>query len=161
MILIPEIPYDPKKVYEAVLRRTEGKSGFAIVVVAEGAISQADAALPKKEYKAKLAARTAPSIAYEIAADIERECGRETRVAIPGHTQRGGAPCAYDRVFATQVGVEAGRAILAGEHGFMIADKKRKIVRVPLAEVAEKLKFVDPSSQLVQEAKAMGIVFGD
>ena len=92
VILIPEIPYDPKKVYEAVLRRTEGKSGFAIVVVAEGAISQADAALPTKEYKAKLAARTAPSIAYEIAADIERECGRETRVAIPGHTQRGGAP---------------------------------------------------------------------
>jgi 6-phosphofructokinase 1 len=33
--------------------------------------------------------------------------------------------------------------------------------RVPLGDVAGKLKYVDPESDLVQEAKLMGISFGD
>lgn len=65
---------------------------FTIVAVAEGAISKEDAALPKKEYKKKLAERTSPSIVYDIAKEIEAKTGRETRVAIPGHTQRGISP---------------------------------------------------------------------
>ncbi len=161
VILIPEIPYDLDEVCDAVNKRIAGKSGFAIVVVAEGAISKEDAALPKKEYRAKVAERTTPSVAYELAKDIESRTGAETRVAVPGHTQRGGAPCPFDRVFATQVGVEAGKAILEGAYGFMIADQGRQIVRIPLADVAGKLKYVDPQSQLVQEAKALGISFGD
>lgn len=35
------------------------------------------------------------------------------------------------------------------------------MVRVPLADVAGKLKYVDPKSDLVQEAKLLGISFGD
>lgn len=70
----------------------ETGSRFTIVAVAEGAISKEDAALSKKEYKKKLAERTSPSIVYDIAKEIEAKTGRETRVAIPGHTQRGGQP---------------------------------------------------------------------
>ena len=43
----------------------------------------------------------------------------------------------------------------------MVADRGRQIVRVPLQDVAGKLKTVSPNSQLVQEAKALGISFGD
>ena len=43
----------------------------------------------------------------------------------------------------------------------MVADKGREIVRVPMSEVAGKLKYIDPESQLVQQAKLMGISFGD
>ena len=35
------------------------------------------------------------------------------------------------------------------------------MVHVPLEEVAGKLKYVDPESDLVREARAMGISFGD
>ena len=35
------------------------------------------------------------------------------------------------------------------------------MTRVPLEEVAGKLKYVDPKSDLVREAKALGISFGD
>ena len=102
-----------------------------------------------------------PEIPYDLAADIERVTGRETRVAIPGHTQRGGEPDAQDRVFATQCGVEAARGCLEGEFGFMVAQRDGKMCRVPLAEVAGKLKYVDPESDLVREAKMLGISFGD
>jgi 6-phosphofructokinase 1 len=161
VILIPEIPYETKNVIKAIEDREERGGRFAIIVVAEGAITKQDAALPKKEYKAKVAARKYPSVAYEVADDIAAETGREVRVALPGHTQRGGAPSAYDRIFATQCGVEAARAILAGESGFMIAQRKGSMCRVPLGDVAGKLKYVDPESDLVQEAKLMGISFGD
>ncbi len=41
------------------------------------------------------------------------------------------------------------------------ATKNREIVRVPLEEVAGKLKMVDPNASIVQEAKMLGISFGD
>ena len=87
VILIPEIPYDMKNVIKTIERRMETGSRFTILAVAEGAISKEDAQLSKKEYKKKVAARTSPSIVYDIAKEIEATTGRETRVAIPGHTQ--------------------------------------------------------------------------
>ena len=39
--------------------------------------------------------------------------------------------------------------------------KNGKIIRVPLSEVAGKLKYVDPESEIVKEAKLTGISFGD
>ena len=157
VILLPEIPYDINNVIKCIEKRDKAGSRFTIVAVAEGAISIEEAGLKRKAYKQRIAERTSPSIASEI---IERT-NREVRVAVPGHTQRGGMPCAYDRVFATQVGVEAARGIIAGEYGFMVADKNREIVRVPLDIVAGRLKTVPPECQLVQQAKAMGISFGD
>ena len=160
-ILIPEIPYDMDQVIKTIEHRMETGSRFTIVAVAEGAISKEDAALSKKEYKKKLAERTSPSIVYDIAKEIEAKTGRETRVAIPGHTQRGGQPDAQDRIFATQCGVEAALGCLRGEFGYMIALRDGKMCHMPLEDVAGKLKYVDPQSDLVREAKALGISFGD
>lgn len=86
---------------------------------------------------------------------------KEVRVTVPGHTQRGGSPCAYDRVIATRVGAAASELILNKEYGYMIGIVNNETVKVPLSEVAGKLKMVDPKSRLVQEAKAIGISFGD
>ena len=36
-----------------------------------------------------------------------------------------------------------------------------KTKKVPLADVAGKLKVVDPKCQMIKEAKRMGISFGD
>ena len=43
---------------------------------------------------------------------FRRELGTEVRIAIPGHTQRGGCPCPFDRVLSTRLGAEAARAII-------------------------------------------------
>ncbi len=161
IILIPEIPYDIDKVIEAINKRSERGSRFTILAVAEGAISKEVAALSKKDYKKYLADYKYPSVSYEIAEQIQAKSGMEVRVTVPGHTQRGGSPNAYDRVFASRLGAEAGRLILQKEYGFMVGYRNREIVKVPLEDVAGKLKMVDPESDIIQEAKLLGISFGD
>ena len=160
IILIPEIPYDIEKVAAKIKERHARGSAFTILAVAEGAISKEDAELSKKEYKKKMEKYTYPSVSYEIA-DRLKEYGLDVRVTVPGHTQRGGSPCPYDRVFASRLGSEAGKLILKGEYGFMVGYKNREVVKVPLEEVAGKLKMVDPDAQIIKEAKMLGISFGD
>ena len=161
IILIPEIPYDIDKVIEKIEERDANGSRFTIIAVAEGAISKKDAKLSKKEYKEKMKNYPYPSVSYEIAAQIQKKTGREVRVTVPGHMQRGGSPCPYDRVFASRLGSEAGALILKGEYGFMVGYKNREIVKVPLEDVAGKLKMIDPDASIIKEAKMLGICFGD
>ena len=73
--------------------------------------------------------------------------------------QRGGEPCAYDRVLSTRIGAGAAQAIMDEEYGVMIGVINGKIKRVPLAECAGKLKMVSPKDQLVKAAKQIGISF--
>lgn len=161
IILLPEIPYDIKAIKNVIDKRTQAGKRFTILAVAEGAISKEDAKLKKKEYKEKLANRKYPSIAYELAEQIEKETDKEVRITVPGHTQRGGTPCAYDRVFATRVGAKAAELILNEEYGYMVAMRNGETVKVPLEEVAGKLKYVDPNCGLIKEARTIGISFGD
>lgn len=161
IILIPEIPYDIDKVVEKIDKREARGSRFTIIAVAEGAISKADSKLSKKEYKEKQKKNPFPSVSYEVAAAIQEKTGREVRVTVPGHMQRGGSPCPYDRVFASRLGSEAGKLILKGQYGFMVGYKNREIVKVPLEEVAGKLKMISPDASIVEEAKMIGISFGD
>ena len=161
IILLPEIPYNIDKVVEAIEKRTVDGKGFTILAVAEGAISDVDAKLSKKEYKQKLADSKFPSVSYEVADAISKRLGTEVRVAVPGHTQRGGSPCPYDRVLCTRLGSAAAKAIMDEDYGNMIAMINGKTKRVPLEEVAGKLKTVDPECQMIKEAKRTGISFGD
>ena len=85
----------------------------------------------------------------------------EVRVTVPGHTQRGGSPCPYDRVLCTRLGAAAAKAIMEEDYGYMIGMVNGKTKRIPLEDVAGKLKTVDPDSQMIKEAKRIGISFGD
>ena len=111
IILLPEIPYDVDNVVRAIKSRTEAGKHFTIIAVAEGAITKEDAALPKKKLKEKQEKKDYPSVAYELAEKIQNRMDQEVRITVPGHTQRGGSPCPYDRVFATRLGAEAGKLI--------------------------------------------------
>ena len=161
VVLIPEIPYDIDSVCNAINARDKRGSRFTIIAVAEGAISKKDAKLSKKEYKEKLAKRKYPSVSYEIAEEIQKKTGHEVRVTVPGHMQRGGAPDPYDRVFASRLGAEAGWLVLKKQYGYMVAYKNREIVKVPLKDIAGKLKSVSPDAGIIKEAKALGVCFGD
>ncbi len=161
IILLPEIPYDINVVCDAITRRSKAGKHFSILAVAEGAISKEEAAMTKKELKEKRKNTVYPSVAYEIGARITEATGSEVRVTVPGHTQRGGEPCAYDRVIATRLGAAAARLIADGAYGNMVAMKNNEIVKVPLSEVAGKLKTVDPECSMIKEAKMIGICFGD
>ena len=162
IILLPEIPYDINVVCDAITKRSKAGKHFSILAVAEGAISKEEASMSKKELKAKKKnGMVYPSVAYEIGARITEVTGSEVRVTVPGHTQRGGEPCAYDRVLSTRLGAAAARLIADGEFGYMVALKNNEITKVPLSEVAGRLKTVDPDCSMIREAKMVGICFGD
>lgn len=163
VILIPEIPYDIDKVVDAIEKRRKRGSGFTILAVAEGAISKEDAKLSKKELKKKQEedAKKYPSISYKIAKEIETRTGMEIRVTVPGHTQRGGSPCPYDRVLSTRLGSAAAKLIMNDDYGYMVGIVNGKTKKVPLEECAGKLKVVTPDAQEIKDAKRIGISFGD
>ena len=162
IILLPEIPYDIDVIVAALKERSRQGKRFSILAVAEGSISKEDAALSKKELKEKKKNQVVyPSVAYALGAQITEKTGQEVRVTVPGHTQRGGEPCPYDRVLSTRLGAAAAKLIQEKKYGYMVAVKNNEITEVPLEEVAGKLKTVDPNCSMIQEAKMIGISFGN
>ena len=110
IILLPELPYDIKKVAAAVENRAKAGKNFSILAVAEGAFSTEEAKMKRKEWTAKRAEAGYTTATARIAKQIEEMTGAETRICVPGHMQRGGSPSAYDRVLATQFGSYAARS---------------------------------------------------
>ena len=64
-------------------------------------------------------------------------------------------------MLASRLGAAAAGLILNKEYGFMVGIRNGEIVKVPLADVAGKLKMVDPNASIINEAKMLGISFGD
>lgn len=161
VIVIPEIPYSAKAIARAIEKRAESGKRFSILAVAEGAISQQEAKMSKKEFKEARKNMPYPSISYRLADELKELTGQEIRVTIPGHYQRGGAPCPADRLLTTRLGVAAANFIRDGKFGNMVAIRAGQIVPVPLSEVAGKLKTVPPDSDIVQAARDLGLSMGD
>lgn len=161
VIIIPEIPYSVKAIARAIEKRSKSGKRFSILAVAEGAISQEEARMSKKEFKEARKNMPYPSISYRIADELKELTGHEIRVTIPGHYQRGGAPCPADRLLTTRLGVAAAQLIRDKKFGNMVAVQNNKIVPVPLSEVAGKLKTVPPDSDIVQAARDLGLSMGD
>ena len=161
VILIPEIPYQIDRVVAEIKRRSDAGKRFSIIAVAEGAMSCEEAKLTKKERKQARAAMPYPSVSYRIADEITAKIGAEVRVTVPGHVQRGGAPCAYDRILSSRFGAAAAKLIREEQYGNMVALKNGKIVAVPLEKVAGKLKSVPKNCSEIQAAKEIGICLGE
>ena len=110
---------------------------------------------------AQPAAETEAPLIDTREAEIEALTGQEVRVTVPGHTQRGGAPNPYDRVLSTRLGARAAKLIYDGKFGRMVVIRNNEITSIPLEESAGKLKVVDPNSSIVEEARLLGLSFGD
>ena len=64
----------------------------------------------------------------ELAQYVSNHTNREIRTAVLGHMQRGGAPCAYDRILASRMGTYAVDLIIAGKSGRCIGIQNEKMV---------------------------------
>jgi 6-phosphofructokinase 1 len=67
----------------------------------------------------------------------------ELRSAILGHTQRGGAPTAIDRVLASRLGVGAVEALLDGHSDVMVGITNGELKLTPLRNVYDRRKSID------------------
>ncbi|MHB1468512.1 MAG: 6-phosphofructokinase [Solirubrobacteraceae bacterium] len=145
-ILVPERPFSVLEVCDRLRRRHDAGHSFSIVVVAEGALGRdGSLAQPGGERRDAFGHARLGGIGVELAEQIEDITGFETRATILGHVQRGGTPCAYDRVLATRLGVAATEAALQRRFGHMLALHGTRIVDVPLAEALREPKLLDPS----------------
>lgn len=174
VILIPEIPYDIKKVAEAIMRRSHNGQGFSIVAVAEGAISRqvADKLIEidknngskKKEQKQQALKRVAnskPGNSLHLAQQLEELTGLESRLTILGYLQRGGTPSAGDRLLATRLGTACADLINKGEFGVMVAARGDGVKPVALKDVVGKRKIVPVDHDWIESARSVHTCFGD
>ena len=161
VILIPEIPYDLNKVAELIEERNRQGKRYSIIACAEGAVSVDDIKLDEEASRRKRENSRHSTVSYEIADRLEKLTGKEARVTVPGHYQRGGPPCPYDRVLATQFGVAAADLIINKQYGRMVAVQGGQIVSIPLEDAASKTKFLPVDHPMILVARKMGISLGD
>jgi 6-phosphofructokinase 1 len=158
-ILVPEIPYDAKRVGEKIAECfSEGKN-FAIVVVAEGARAKG-ASYSVVEKKAGAAERLGGA-GERIAGEIRQLTGRDTRCVVLGHLLRGGTPTTFDRLLSLRFGAAAVRALAAGKTGVMVALDPPKVRYVPLEEATQRMKCVPLDCDTILTARELGICLGD
>ena len=178
VILIPEIPYNVKKIADAIKLRSKRGTNFSIVAVAEGAMSRDDARLYEaaeskldraKSLEEKLEAKrevAALDLRHQgntlrLAHQLEELTHLESRVTILGHVQRGGTPCSADRLLATRLGTACATLIKEKCFGVMVAARGDSTEPVPIEEVAGKRKLVPADHSWIEAARLVGTCLGD
>ncbi len=123
-IVLPEVDVDPEDIAAQIRAAYERGKSHAIVVVAEGA-----------RYNAH-------SLANHFIAHQDR-LGFELRMTKLGHIQRGGAPCVYDRVIASQLGAAAVDHAVAGEFGVTLGISNGRVTCKTLSAAVGSTKALD------------------
>lgn len=124
-IVIPEAEQSPEHIAATIQDAYQRGKSHAIVVVAEGARHDADA------------------LARHFTEHAER-LRFELRVTKLGHVQRGGAPCAFDRLTASLLGATAVERIEKNQHGLLLGIVGGELAATALVEVTRAGKPLDP-----------------
>ncbi len=141
-ILVPEEPYDLEVIADIIRARHRRGHRYSVVVAAEGVPPP-----PGGGWEPGMDAlgfERLGGVSGVIAARLEELTGFESRATVLGHVQRGGTPCAFDRVLATRLGVRAADAAAAGEVGTMVAVRGDEVVTVALADACSEVRGVPP-----------------
>jgi 6-phosphofructokinase 1 len=159
IILIPEIEFSIESVCNYINQRQIFGKKFTIISLAEGV------KVPE-EIRRDCIARYGSipkgiSVGNLIGEAVAEGSHKEVRVTVLGHTQRGGSPSPYDRILSTRFGVAAVDLIARKGFSKMVGLRGDKIVSVNIADAIGKMKAVDPTGEMVNTARAVGIHFGD
>ncbi len=160
VILIPEIPFDIRKVCEHLDQRRKRGRRYAIVCVAEGAVTKQAGPLYRTPQQKGREGRLG-GIGEWVAAEIQSRLGWETRTLVLGHLQRGGSPSTFDRLLGLRYGAAAIRLAAGGLWGHMVTFNPPNMGSIPLEEIAQKQKRVPVDGDSVLTARELGIGFGD
>ena len=123
IILIPEVVTTKDEILKELQKSTKTDKVSHIVVVAEG--NQTGNVYELSEY---------------ISDRIENY---DCKVAVLGHIQRGGSPSNFDRVLASEFGLEAVRNLLKGNSNLIVGVRQNKVITYPIEEVMQPKKEVN------------------
>jgi len=145
LILIPEIKVTLDEVIDRLQKRLQSGSDFSIIVVSEGV--EMEGVTDKESTSGKVdafghAQLSKRGVGEWLAEMIEERLGHETRTTVLGHTQRGGSPSAYDRIWATRVGCAAYDLVLAKRWGMMPVVRNGTVETAPIADVVREQRKV-------------------
>ena len=160
VILIPEIPFRYDSICGKIAERESQGRKFTLVVVAEGARERDGEFVTTGAVDLEREARLG-GVGVAVAAEIEKRTGKETRVCVLGHLQRGGGPTTFDRLLCTRFGARAVQLIADQQYGYMVALRPPDTVAVKITDAIGRLRTVPLNGDLVQTARALGISFGD
>lgn len=161
VILIPEIPYDLKKVGLFLNDLYHTRKRYSIVVVAEGAKPIGGDVTISKIIEDSPEQIRLGGIGHRVAEDLEKMTGRETRCMVLGHLLRGGSPEGFDRILASRFGVAAVKAAVDGNFDSMVAYRNDNVELVPLETGAGKNRYIGTGSPFLFAARQRGINLGD
>jgi ATP-dependent phosphofructokinase / diphosphate-dependent phosphofructokinase len=161
VILLPEIPYDFEVIRRSCEERAKVGKSFTIMAVAEGAHPRGgevivDTLIAESPDPVRLG-----GVSTVIAQQINELSHLECRNTILGHVQRGGAPCAFDRVLATTLGHAAVDLVIAGQWNHMVAVQEGMITSAGIADVAGQQRTVPTDGPRIAAARAVGTCMGD
>lgn len=159
VILLPEIPFSYERVAEHINEREANGYTSSLVVVAEGAKSP-DGLLSTIDDNEGGEVRLG-GIGEQVAAGIAKLTGKETRCTTLGHVQRGGTPTPLDRILGLRFGAMAAELAKKGKFGEMVSYQSYHVDSVPIKEAVDKLRLVEPNSEVVTAARSIGVCFGD
>ena len=160
-ILIPEIPFDLRRVADKIIDIDLSGKKHAIVVVAEGATPVGGQMSTKGEGETGRQEVRLGGIAEQVAAELGKLTGKDTRHLVLGHLQRGGSPTRFDRLLGTRFGAAAVRFVEQGLFGHMVALDPPTIHAVPLTDAISRMKRVPLDCDTMQTARDLGICMGD
>jgi phosphofructokinase-like protein len=155
IILIPEIPFSIEAVASKVLSREFRGSKFSIIVCAEGARERGGEQIYQQS------TGSLGGIGEYVAREVAKHTGKDSRVVVLGHLQRGGVPTPYDRILATRFGAAAVRELAAGRYGDVVVLRGGVISTIAMKECEGKVKTVPVDDEMVVTARGLGIAFGD
>lgn len=158
-ILIPEIKFSVESVAGKILEREARGETYSIIVVAEGAVENAGERFVKGKVIGQ--AEQLGGVAEYLEKELSERTGKEARSLVLGHLQRGGTPSAFDRLISLRYGASAVRTLEEGQVNKMIVMQQNRIKRIPLSEVANKMKVVPLDSDTILTAREIGICLGD
>jgi phosphofructokinase-like protein len=160
VIMIPEIPYSYDAICGKIQDRERQGKHFSIVVVAEGAREKGGDFVTSADAPANREARLG-GIGAVVARELEARTGKESRVCVLGHLQRGGGPTTFDRALCSVFGAQAVELIAAEDFGKMVAFLGSHVTAIPIGDAVGKLKTVPPDGSLARTARALGVCLGD
>lgn len=160
VILIPEYAYDIDYVAE-VIRRRARSAHYSVVVVAEGAMPLKGQVTVSKIVADSPDPVRLGGIGHVLQAELEKRLDMEIRTTVLGHTQRGGPPTSFDRIFATDLGCYAAKMFLRQEFDRMVTVKNNTLTSVSLANVADQTRHVTELDMTFISAIMSGVSFGN
>jgi ATP-dependent phosphofructokinase / diphosphate-dependent phosphofructokinase len=158
--LIPEILFNYESVCAKIQERENLGKKFTMIIVAEGA-REKDGGFVTSDAQTKTGEARLGGIGAVVSAEIGKRTGKESRVCVLGHLQRGGSPTTFDRALCSIFGAMAVELIAAGDFGKMVAFTGAQVGAIKISDAVGKLKTVRPDGNLVRTARALGICLGD